>query len=156
MPQQPKIWWVSTPSTPPEAGQASVWNDNASNVSPRAGNSTPACAEKPLRRRHFRVTIMLRDGSAPIDPAQCASRPRRRSCAQHPSAAETAMTVQAQPYPRVTALIEQLGGLVKRWQERSEMNELDSGEFDRIAREMGLSPGDLEAAVRQGRHAADE
>ena len=66
------------------------------------------------------------------------------------------MTVQAQPYPRVTALIEQLGGLVKRWHERSEMNELDSGEFDRIAREMGLSPSDLEAAVRRGRHAADE
>ncbi|MDB5505136.1 MAG: hypothetical protein JWR89_5038 [Tardiphaga sp.] len=62
----------------------------------------------------------------------------------------------AQPYPRVTALIDQFGALLKRWHERSEMNELDAGEFNRIASEMGLSSADLESVVRQGKHAADE
>ena len=73
---------------------------------------------------------------------------------QHYLQSETAMT--AQPYPRVTALIDQFGALLKRWHERSEMDELDSGELHRIAREMGLSASDLKAVVRQGKHAADE
>jgi hypothetical protein len=69
---------------------------------------------------------------------------------------EIAMTASAQQYPRLAALIDNLSDWLKKWRERSEMSELDSGEFDRIAHEMGLAPADLDALVRQGRHAADE
>ncbi|MBC7580413.1 MAG: hypothetical protein H7312_24085 [Tardiphaga sp.] len=66
------------------------------------------------------------------------------------------MTHPAQPYPAVTVLIDQLAGLVQRWRARSEISELDYGEFHRIAREMGLSSAGLEELVSRGTHAADE
>lgn len=60
------------------------------------------------------------------------------------------------PYPFVTNLIETFGGWLQHRREISELQGFDSGEFSRVAHELGVSTGDLQELVRQGPHAADE
>jgi transcriptional regulator with XRE-family HTH domain len=53
-------------------------------------------------------------------------------------------------------LIDIFGDWLKRRRELSEIRQMDSGDFDRIASELRVSPGELDTLVRQGPHAADE
>jgi transcriptional regulator with XRE-family HTH domain len=66
------------------------------------------------------------------------------------------MTVQDHPYPRVEFLIDMFADWLKHRRELGEMRQMDRGDFDRIASDLGVPPGELEALVHQGRHAADE
>jgi len=66
------------------------------------------------------------------------------------------MTIQDHPFPRVEMLIDTFAGWLKHRRELSEIRQLDRSEFDRIAGDLRVSPGDLEALVQQGPHAADE
>lgn len=66
------------------------------------------------------------------------------------------MTVQEQPYPVVSLVIDTFGEWLKHRRELKEMNEMDAANFGRIAGELRMSTGDLEALVRRGPHAADE
>lgn len=63
---------------------------------------------------------------------------------------------QAQPYPVVSYLIDRLGDLLKQRRQLNELAELDRGEFSRMAHEIGLTPGDLQALVRRGVDGASE
>jgi transcriptional regulator with XRE-family HTH domain len=64
------------------------------------------------------------------------------------------MTAQDHPYARV--LINTFGDWLKHRRELNEMRQLDRFDFDRIASDLRVSPGDLDTLVRQGPHAADE
>jgi len=66
------------------------------------------------------------------------------------------MTTQSSPYPRVTALIDTFADWLKHRRELNEIRRLDRAEFDRIAADLDISPGDLDELVRRGLHAADE
>jgi transcriptional regulator with XRE-family HTH domain len=66
------------------------------------------------------------------------------------------MTAQDHPYPVVELLINTFGDWLKHRRELNEMRQLNTAEFDRIASDLRLSPGDLNELVRQGPHAADE
>jgi len=66
------------------------------------------------------------------------------------------MTAQSHPYPRVEMLINTFGDWLKHRRELNEMRQLDRSDFDRIANDLRVSPGDLDELVRQGPHAADE
>ena len=66
------------------------------------------------------------------------------------------MTTQSKPYPRVEYLIDHFAGWLKHRRELNEMHQLDRSEFDRIAADLEVSPGDLDELVRRGPHAADE
>jgi hypothetical protein len=48
------------------------------------------------------------------------------------------------------------GNWLKHRREVKEMCRCDTGEFARIAQDLGLTPGDLNTLVRQSPHAADE
>lgn len=62
----------------------------------------------------------------------------------------------AQPYPVVSYLIDQLGDWLKQRRQLHELGELDRGEYRRMAQELGLTPGDLDALVRRGVDGASE
>lgn len=62
----------------------------------------------------------------------------------------------AQPYPVVSYLIDQFSDWLKQRRRLHELGELDRGEFSRMAHELGLAPGDLEALVRRGVDGAEE
>jgi uncharacterized protein YjiS (DUF1127 family) len=66
------------------------------------------------------------------------------------------MTEQSKPYPRVEMLIDTFAGWLKHRRELNEMRQMDRTDFDRIASDLRVSPGELETLVRQGPHAADE
>lgn len=67
------------------------------------------------------------------------------------------MTVQEHhPYPRVEMLIDAFANWLKHRRELSEIRRMDTAEFDRIAGDLRVSPGDLDTLVRRGPHAADE
>ena len=66
------------------------------------------------------------------------------------------MTTQSKPYPRVEHLIDHFAAWLKHRRELNEMRQLDRSEFDRIAADLEVSPGDLDELVRRGPHAADE
>ena len=66
------------------------------------------------------------------------------------------MTVHDHPYPRVEFLIDTFAGWLKHRRELNEMRQMDRADFDRIASELRVSPGELDTLVRQGSHAADE
>jgi hypothetical protein len=66
------------------------------------------------------------------------------------------MTAQSKPHPIVESLMNTFGDWLKHRRELNEMRRLNTGEFDRIASELRVSPGDLTELVRQGPHAADE
>lgn len=66
------------------------------------------------------------------------------------------MTAQEHPYPRVEMLIDIFGDWLKHRRELSEIRQMDRADFDRIASELRVSPGELDTLVRRGPHAADE
>lgn len=66
------------------------------------------------------------------------------------------MTDQEHPYPRVEALIDTFADWLKHRQDLSEIRRMDTTEFDRIAGDLRVSPGELDTLVRRGPHAADE
>ena len=66
------------------------------------------------------------------------------------------MTPDTKPYPVVDMLIDMFGNWLRVRRDINELREFDSGEFARIAQELGVSPGELDTFVRQGPHAADE
>ena len=66
------------------------------------------------------------------------------------------MTAQDTPYPRVQQLIATFTDWLQYRREMNEMRRMDRGDFERIAEDLRISPGDLDALVRHGPHAADE
>jgi len=66
------------------------------------------------------------------------------------------MTAQDKSYPAVEFLISTFGDWLKHRRELSEIRQMDRSDFDRIARDLRVSPTDLDELVRQGPHAADE
>jgi uncharacterized protein YjiS (DUF1127 family) len=70
--------------------------------------------------------------------------------------AEASMTVQEHPFPRVEALINTFGDWLRHRRDLSEVRRMDTTEFDRIASDLRVSPGELDTLVQRGPHAADE
>jgi transcriptional regulator with XRE-family HTH domain len=66
------------------------------------------------------------------------------------------MTAHGKPYPVVDMLLTTFGDWLKHRRELDELRQLSGSEFDRIAGELRVSPGELNELVRQGPHAADE
>jgi transcriptional regulator with XRE-family HTH domain len=66
------------------------------------------------------------------------------------------MTAQSKPYSVVEGLINTFSDWLRHRRELNELRQLNTSEFDRIASELRVSPGDLNELVRQGPHAADE
>lgn len=66
------------------------------------------------------------------------------------------MTAQQHPFPRVEALINTFSDWLRHRQDLSEVRRMDTTEFDRIASDLRVSPGELDTLVRRGPHAADE
>ncbi len=66
------------------------------------------------------------------------------------------MTAQDHPYPRVEFLIGAFADWLTHRRELNEMRQMDRADFDRIAGELRVSPGELDMLVRQGPHSADE
>jgi transcriptional regulator with XRE-family HTH domain len=66
------------------------------------------------------------------------------------------MTAQSKPYPLFDTLVTTFNDWLKHRRELNELRQLNTQEFDRIAGELRVSPGDLNELVRQGPHAADE
>jgi hypothetical protein len=66
------------------------------------------------------------------------------------------MTVQENPYPIVSRMIDVFGEWLKHRRELRELHEIDAANFGQIASDLRMSSADLEALVRQGPHAADE
>lgn len=60
------------------------------------------------------------------------------------------------PYPVVGFLMETFGDWLNHRRELSEIRQMDTADFDRIASDLQVSPGVLDTLVRQGPHAADE
>ena len=62
----------------------------------------------------------------------------------------------ARSKPAVELLIDTFRDWLQHRRELSEIRQLNTTDFDRIASELRVSPGDLNELVRQGPHAADE
>jgi hypothetical protein len=68
-------------------------------------------------------------------------------------------TTQHEPYPFVTKVIDLFGDWLKQRRELNELMEFaaaDPGELERVARELNVTPADLERLVRQGSQGANE
>jgi hypothetical protein len=67
-------------------------------------------------------------------------------------------TTQHEPYPFVTKVIDLFGDWLKQRRELNELMEFaaDPGELERVARELNVTPADLEMLVRQGSQSANE
>jgi len=66
------------------------------------------------------------------------------------------MTPDIKPYPVIDMLIGMFGNWLRVRRGINELHNFDSGEFARIAQELGVSPDSLDDFVRKGPHAADE
>ncbi len=66
------------------------------------------------------------------------------------------MTAQEHPFPRIEALINTFSDWLRHRRDLSEVRRMDTTEFDRIAGDLRVSPGELDTLVRRGPHAADE
>ena len=67
-------------------------------------------------------------------------------------------TTQRELHPLVTRVIELFGDWLKQRRELNELMEYsaDPGEFERVARELNVTPVDLEMLVRRGSKGANE
>ena len=67
-------------------------------------------------------------------------------------------THEREPYPFVTKVIDLFGDWLKQRRELNELTEFaaDPGELERVARELNVTPADLEMLVRQGSQGANE
>lgn len=66
------------------------------------------------------------------------------------------MTAQSKPYPALQLLIDTFAAWLRHRRELSELRQMDRADFDRIADDLLLSPGDLDELVRRGPDAAEE
>ena len=66
------------------------------------------------------------------------------------------MTAQAHPFPRVEMLINTFADWLRHRQDLSDIRQMDTTEFNHIAGDLRVTPGELDTLVRQGPHAADE
>jgi len=66
------------------------------------------------------------------------------------------MTAQEHPFPRVESLINTFANWLRHRRDLSEIRRMDTTEFDRIAGDLRVSPGELDTLVQRGPHAADE
>jgi hypothetical protein len=66
------------------------------------------------------------------------------------------MTALEKPHSVVEQLTHTFSDWLKHRQEFSELRQLNTSEFDRIASDLRVSPADLNELVRHGPHAADE
>ncbi|HLX17103.1 MAG TPA: hypothetical protein VKS24_18110 [Bradyrhizobium sp.] len=66
------------------------------------------------------------------------------------------MTAQTQTLSVVERLTRTFSDWLKHRQELSEIRQLNTAEFDRMASDLRVSPTDLDELVRHGPHAADE
>ena len=66
------------------------------------------------------------------------------------------MATRIKTYPIVENAINVFGDWLKHRQEMREFRDMNSGDFVRIARDLCVSPAELDAVVRQGPHASDE
>jgi len=69
---------------------------------------------------------------------------------------ERAMATQFKTFPIVENAINLFGDWLKHRQEMREIRDMNSGDFARIARDLCVSPAELDEVVRQGPHASDE
>jgi uncharacterized protein YjiS (DUF1127 family) len=69
---------------------------------------------------------------------------------------EHAMETGTKTYPIVENAINLFGDWLKHRQEMRELRDMSSSDFARIARDLCMSPADLETVVRRGPHASDE
>ena len=66
------------------------------------------------------------------------------------------MSTQDHPYPRVEFLIDMFADWLNQRRELSEVRQMDRSDFERIASDLRVSPGELDTLVDRGPHAADE
>jgi uncharacterized protein YjiS (DUF1127 family) len=66
------------------------------------------------------------------------------------------MAARTKIYPIVENAINLFGDWLKHRQEMRELRDMNSGDFARIARDLCVSPAELDEVVRQGPHASDE
>ena len=66
------------------------------------------------------------------------------------------MSTQDHPYPRVEFLIDTFADWLKHRRELSEVRQMDRSDFERIASDLRVSPGELDTLVDRGPRAADE
>ena len=66
------------------------------------------------------------------------------------------MAARIKTHPIVENAIHLFGDWLKHRREMREISDMDSGDFARIARDLNVSPAELDAVVRQGPHASDE
>jgi len=66
------------------------------------------------------------------------------------------MATPIKTYPIVEGAINMFGDWRKRRQELRKLREINSGDFSRIAQELGVTPAELDTFVRRGPHASDE
>jgi uncharacterized protein YjiS (DUF1127 family) len=66
------------------------------------------------------------------------------------------MAGQTKTYPIVENAINLFGDWLQHQREMRELRDMNSGDFARIARDLCVSPAELDAVVRQGPHASDE
>ena len=67
-------------------------------------------------------------------------------------------TTERKPYAFATKVLDLFGDWLKQRRELNELMEFaaDPGELGRVARELNVTPADLEMLVRQGSHGANE
>lgn len=66
------------------------------------------------------------------------------------------MTTEIKTYPIFENVINLFGDWLQHQREMRELRDMNSGDFARIARDLCVSPAELDAVVRQGPHASDE
>ena len=66
------------------------------------------------------------------------------------------MATRTKTHPIVESAIKLFGDWLKHQQEMRELRDMNSADFARIARDLCVSPAELDAVVRQGPHASDE
>jgi hypothetical protein len=66
------------------------------------------------------------------------------------------MTAQRETYPTVEFLIGKFADWLKHRRELSEIRRMNRTDFDLIARDLRISPDDLDRLVQVGSHGADE
>ena len=73
-----------------------------------------------------------------------------------PTNGETEMTLRSKLYPTVKKLTDLFGNWLEHRREVREMRELEPNQFTGIARELGITPDDLDTFVSRGPQAVDE
>jgi len=66
------------------------------------------------------------------------------------------MNARHETYPTVEFLIDRFAGWLKHRRELNEVRRMDRVDFDAIARDLRVTPGDLDQLVQAGPHGADE